>query len=59
MAAEQVTIQDVETALRRIPPERLKDVLTFIELKQNPPTRMRRFGRQWKQTKPNKKRDPD
>ncbi|MCP4681618.1 MAG: hypothetical protein GY864_04730 [Desulfobacterales bacterium] len=34
MAAEQVTIQDVETALRRIPHERLKDVLTFIEFTQ-------------------------
>ena len=34
MAAEQVTIQDVETALRRMPPERLKDVLTFIEFTQ-------------------------
>ena len=28
---EQVTIKDVQAALRQVPPERLKDVLTFIK----------------------------
>jgi len=31
---DQVTLEQVQTALRRVPPERLRDVLTYIEFTQ-------------------------